>query len=408
MLIAQFIQDRKAGVAPMLALAALPLFASVGAAIDFGRASSARATMQAALDASAIAMVKGAQNVDVQQLNALANNYFNANFQNADVGNAQTQVTASSTSMGYSVSMSATATVKTRFMGVIGFSSLNLAVRSAAVSSTDGLGCVLSLDTHVSGATTGQGNTSIALSGCSLYDNSDNATALTVGGSATISALSVGVVGNLSGSSNITTTEGIRTGIGAVLDPYATVSYPTFGACTALNFSAKNTMTIDPGVYCGGMNINAGANVTLNAGIYYLDGGDLTVNGGATLTGTNVTLVFTSQNRNGFASASINGNATINLIPPKTGGTAGIVIFGDRRIPAGTVFKFNGGSTQYLGGAVYVPTGTINFSGGNSTSTGCTQLIGDVVNFTGNSSLALNCSNYGTKPFSAPVVKITS
>jgi len=148
--------------------------------------------------------------------------------------------------------------------------------------------------------------------------------------------------------------------------------------------------------------------VTLKPGIYYLDGGSLTVNGGAALTGDGVTLVFTSKNGKNFATATINGNATINLTPPKTGGTAGIVIFGDRNIPVGTTFKFNGGSTQYLGGAVYVPTGTINFSGGASTSTSCTQLIGDIVNFTGNSALALNCNNYGTKPFSAPMIKITS
>jgi hypothetical protein len=121
-----------------------------------------------------------------------------------------------------------------------------------------------------------------------------------------------------------------------------------------------------------------------------------------------VTLVFTSQNRNGFATASINGNATIDLTPPKTGGTAGIVIFGDRRMPTGTVFKFNGGATQYLGGAIYVPQGAVNFSGGASTGTSCTQLIADTVTFTGNSNFALNCSNYGTKPFSPLTLKITS
>jgi hypothetical protein len=37
------------------------------------------------------------------------------------------------------------------------------------------------------------------------------------------------------------------------------------------------------------------ANVTLNPGIYYLDGGSLTVNAGTTLTGTGVTLVFTGS-----------------------------------------------------------------------------------------------------------------
>jgi hypothetical protein len=247
----------------------------------------------------------------------------------------------------------------------------------------------------------------VVLNGCSLYDNSDNTTALTVGGSAQITALSVGVVGNLTGRSNITTTNGIWTGMGAVADPYATASFPTFSGCTEQNFTAKDTIKINPGVYCGGIKLNAGANVTLNPGIYYLDGGDLNVNGGAALAGSDVTLVFTSQSRNSFATASINGNATINLTPPKTGSTSGIVIFGDRRMPVGTAFTFNGGATQYLGGAIYLPKAAVTFSGGASTSTNCTQLIGNTVTFTGNSGFALNCNNYGTKPFSAQILRIT-
>src|SRR5262249_34548535 len=142
----------------------------------------------------------------------------------------------------------------------------------------------------------------------SLYDNSDNVTALTVGGSARISALSVGVVGGLSpgSSDNIAAMNGIRTGIGPVADPYASVVMPSFSGCTQQNYTGKNTETIDPGVYCGGIKLNAGAVITLNPGIYYLDGGGLNINGGATLTGTGVTLVFTSKNGNNWATASIN------------------------------------------------------------------------------------------------------
>ena len=406
-LIRRFLQNRDAGVAPMLALAALPLFASVGASIDFGRAASARAAMQAAVDAAALMMAKDAKVVDATQLAANATAYFNANFQNSEVGNLETTVSTSSASSGYSVNVTTSGVVPTRFMGMMGFSTLRISVHSSSLSNKDGLGCVLSLDPHASSATSGQGSTTVVLNGCSLYDNSDNATALTVGGSAHITALSVGVVGNLTGTSNITTTNGIWTGMGPIDDPYAGASFPAFSGCSEQNFSAKNTITISPGVYCGGMKLNAGANVTLAPGIYYLDGGDLNVNGGATLTGSGVTLVFTSQNRSTFATASINGNATVNLTPPKTGGTGGIVIFGDRRMPTGTAFTFNGGATQYFGGAIYLPKATVSFSGGASTSANCTQLIANTVTFTGNSGFALNCNNYGTKPFSPQVLRLT-
>ena len=54
MLLARFFKDRKAGVAPLLALGIIPLVGTVGAAVDYSRASSVRAAMQAAGDATAI------------------------------------------------------------------------------------------------------------------------------------------------------------------------------------------------------------------------------------------------------------------------------------------------------------------------------------------------------------------
>jgi hypothetical protein len=246
------------------------------------------------------------------------------------------------------------------------------------------------------------------LNGCSLYTNSSATTAISMGGSSRLSALAVGAVGGVAGEANITATNGIRMGIGALTDPYASVSYPAFYGCTEQNFTAKDSITIDPGVYCGGIGVNAGAVLTLSAGIYYLDGGSLTVNGGGTIQGDGVTLVFTKKNKNTWADATINGNGTINLTAPKTGTTAGIVLFGDRNMPVGTAFKFNGGASQYFGGAIYLPSAAIDFAGGASTGMNCTQLIGDTIAFSGNSALSLNCSSAGTKPFSPLTIRLTS
>ena len=85
MLLIRFLRNREASVAPLLALAALPLFASVGASIDFGRAASARAGMQTAIDASALLMAEDAKVADDTQLAANARNYFDTNFQNTAV-----------------------------------------------------------------------------------------------------------------------------------------------------------------------------------------------------------------------------------------------------------------------------------------------------------------------------------
>ena len=270
--------------------------------------------------------------------------------------------------------------------------------RAVALTSNGGTGCVLALDHTASGTITSQGSSSITLSGCSIYDNSNNSSALVNGGSATISADSVNVVGGLSGGSGITTANGVNQNAVAAPDPYANVTPASFSGCDANSLSIKTTVTLSPGVYCNGLQLNAGANVTLASGVYYIDRGSFSVNGSATLSGTNVTIVFTSSTGSNYATASINGGATLNLTAPTSGSLAGIVIFGDRNMPLGTTFKFNGGAGQILGGAVYLPEGAVNYSGGASTSTNCTQLIGDTITFSGNSNLAINCSSYGTKP----------
>ena len=61
MLLMRFLRNRDGGVAPMLALAALPIMGFVGAAIDFSRAASVRTAMQTALDATALMLSKDAQ-----------------------------------------------------------------------------------------------------------------------------------------------------------------------------------------------------------------------------------------------------------------------------------------------------------------------------------------------------------
>ncbi|MBI1867203.1 MAG: hypothetical protein HYS06_02730 [Methylocystis sp.] len=269
--------------------------------------------------------------------------------------------------------------------------------RAVAVRSNAGTGCVLALNRTAGGAISTQGAAQVVLQGCSVYDNSGSVSALSLSGSATISTSFVGLVGGISGNGAITATNGIRTGVAPAIDPYAAVAPPPFFGCDQHNFTAKSIVTINPGVYCGGISLNAGANLTLNPGVYYLDKGSLSVVGGGTISGDGVTLVFTSSTGGNWATAKVASNANVNLTAPTTGPTAGIVIFGDRNMPVGTSFQFNGGAAQSFGGAIYAPQGALDFVGGSSTGGGCTQLIGDTISFSGNSSLQVNCNAAGTK-----------
>jgi Flp pilus assembly protein TadG len=405
----RFFADQSGGVAPLFALGLVPMIGLAGAAIDYSRANAARTAMQATLDTAALMVAKDAQIIQPAQASSVATNYFNAAFDRPEVQSLQiTASIGSGSNGGTTVSAEATAFVATTFMKVLGRNAIDVRVRASVVNANDGLGCVLALNPSASGAATAQGSTTVTLNGCSLYDNSKNDTALTVGGSASVHADFVGVAGGVGSTSGITATNGIRTHITPVADPYADVPAPTYSNCDQNNYTAKNAVTINPGVYCGGIGTNANAVLTLNPGLYILDGGGLTVNGGATVNGNGVTLYFTSSKGNNWATVTINGNANVNLTPMTYGPTRGMVVFADRNTPAGTSFKFNGGATQYFAGAVYIPSAAVNFSGGANASTTCTQVIGDTVTFTGNSNLAIDCSQYNTRPFSSKTMRLSS
>jgi Flp pilus assembly protein TadG len=273
-----------------------------------------------------------------------------------------------------------------------------IAVTARSVSKAQDQACVLALDHSASGAVSAQGSVNINLVKCAIYDDSNNAQAMSVGGAAKVSSQFVGVVGGIAGSQGITTVDGTVTGYHVVTDPYADVIPPPFSGCDQTNYATKDIVTISPGVYCGGMSLGAGAIVTLLPGTYYLDRGSLTMNGSASLTGAGVTLVFTSSTGSNYASANLGGGAAISLTAPTSGPMSGIAIYGDHNMPVGTQFDFRGGNNQAVGGAIDLPNAAVTWVGNSSTQQPCTQLIADTIQFVGDSGLAVNCGGYGTKP----------
>jgi hypothetical protein len=188
-----------------------------------------------------------------------------------------------------------------------------------------------------------------------------------------------------------------------VADPYAGTAVPSFSGCDQTSYSSSGTATFDAAsgvyVFCNGLTISSTGNVTLNNGAFVIDRGKLSVSGGAHLTANNATIVFTSSTGANWAYADISGGSAVNVTAPTSGATAGLALFADPRLPTGTAFKLTGGSTQTLTGVVYLPTAAVTYSAGSSSSSGCTKLIVNTINFSGSggSNLAINCSGYPTK-----------
>src|ERR1043166_2636993 len=108
MVLFRFFADRRGGVAPMFALALVPIMGMVGAAIDYSRAGAARTAMQAALDATALTIAKDWQTLQPSQITPRATDLFNAVFAKAEVQGLQVTATVTNGPTGTTVSTSAT------------------------------------------------------------------------------------------------------------------------------------------------------------------------------------------------------------------------------------------------------------------------------------------------------------
>jgi Flp pilus assembly protein TadG len=156
-LFTRFLSNRDAGVAPMMALAALPLFGIVGAAVDYSRAASARSAMQAALDASALMLSKDAQALSTGDLTQKATYDFKAIFSRPEAYNVQVVSQFAQPAQGnFTLKLTASAMLDTMFSRLLGQSTISLSASSEVLWGIKKLNLVLVLDNTGSMAASGK------------------------------------------------------------------------------------------------------------------------------------------------------------------------------------------------------------------------------------------------------------
>src|SRR6202521_1483537 len=112
----RFFQDRRGGVAPMLALAVIPIVGLMGAAVDYSRANAMRTSMQAAADSTALMLSQEAGTLTGEALGQKATDYFNAVFNHPEVQNVQVTPTLTTPQEGsFTLTLTSSGTIKTVF-----------------------------------------------------------------------------------------------------------------------------------------------------------------------------------------------------------------------------------------------------------------------------------------------------
>ena len=140
-----------------------------------------------------------------------------------------------------------------------------------------------------------------------------------------------------------------------VEDPLAQRPMPSVGSCDYKNMALKDVnVTMDPGVYCGGIHIYGSSVVTLNPGIYVMKDGKLKVSGTATLEGKGVGFFITGAAADKI---QLQSGSHISLTAPETGSMAGLLFMEDRNLPVILKHQITSDDARVLLGTIYLPVG---------------------------------------------------
>jgi Flp pilus assembly protein TadG len=145
MLLARFWKNRHGGVAPMLAIAIVPLMGAVGAAVDYTRANAARAAFQTALDSTVLTLSKTVATQSPDQIQAAATSTLNAIYSRPEVQNVTVTAQYSSTS-GSTLVLNGSATIPTAFMHILGYDQVTFTATSTSTWGNTRLRVALVLD----------------------------------------------------------------------------------------------------------------------------------------------------------------------------------------------------------------------------------------------------------------------
>src|SRR5262249_357650 len=152
---------------------------------------------------------------------------------------------------------------------------------------------------------------------------------------------------------------------------------------TNLQISSKNPVTLNPGLYIGGISIAGQANVTLNPGIYYMQGGGFSISGQANVTGSGVMIY-----NDGGGSLSITGQGAITLSPTTSGPYTGLTLFQNQS--SGRTVQVTGNGSMNISGSFYAASAPLDITGnGNNQDIGSLYISKDLT-LTGNGTINVN------------------
>ncbi|MCL4528822.1 MAG: Tad domain-containing protein [Chloroflexi bacterium] len=397
----------------LIVFAIVALIGLTGLAIDGGNAYSDRRNAQNAADtaalAAALSKVQGASATTWESVGAqrAQSNGYSIDGTSSWVLPCTDSNTYCGTYAGNAeyLQVQITSHVKTYFARVLGFNEFVNVVTAIAHTTPSVIAPYYNGAAIVGLAQTGcdtvnfAGNSQLQIWGTGIFSNSNSNCGLDIQGSTSVQTYNAGITTVASGYTTNGNPSVDTYGYGitgnASQQPYPPPNLPN-PVCTGS--ATKSGSTMSGGTYSG--TFPPSGVTTLQSGIYCVTG-DFVMNGGQTLTGSNVVIVL----ENG--AIQWNGNSQVNISAPTSGPFAGLLIYSP--VSNTNTMQINGSSNSSLTGTVLLPGANIVVNGNNSQLQKVnSQLIGYTVTLSGSSDTQIQMDMTNQYQFTtAPTIQLT-
>jgi len=392
--LSQFCKNACGNVAIVSALMIPILMLVVGGAVDYVQYGNQRDQLQKAVDASALA---GARRftfavTDISEIKSLVDSELDYHIRRLST-NQNTKKSSSISEKDSSVKASITQTTNLNFLSA--FLPSQVTVTSEAVAVGQVNLCALALDENIMNGVRLDKTSKIEAYGCSVFSNSTSRESILVARKSRLNSdlvcSSGGYVGN---EGNFSTMPIVDCPV--YKDPLAgQIIYPSVGACDEVDFAIgegkkernkrndrrrfdeqllpENTDTseevfderendrldeldftefvLEPGVYCGGLEIAGKAKVKFDPGVYIIKDGVLDFHKRSIVRGDGVVFFFTGED----AHIRVEKGVTLDLIAPSQGLYAGLLLLEDPNNMNGVEHIIKSAMARTLLGTVYIP-----------------------------------------------------
>jgi Flp pilus assembly protein TadG len=424
-LILRFRRHADGSIAPLFALALIPVITAVGAAVDYSRANNFRSFLQAALDTSLLAGAKDGTSNWAQ----VAADVFHANVSTKTSMFSLSSPSFTQTSAA-TFKASVSALFPTSMLAMIQIPALRVSVTAAATASEPDNSCILTLDrgqsaSHVSLSLNGA--PIVNLSGCSIRSNTSldcnghdgDATKAIAGGLASgcgRPTSNVGTVPDIYASlaSNISTQCGdTRTGV-----TWIPGTIPIGTGIKTVSNGGRTEYHI-----CGDLTLSGSGYLTGSApgsdALIVIENGSLIMENNASVSVARTAIIMTGNNNYPMSVNFPNGNgkqATLTLSPPlePTNPWQGVALYQDPKLTNNVDNRWGPGANFNADGLVYLSNSNVVTDGNTASSNAkCSKFV--MNSFVTNGSVNLDfdqsvasCTAIGLKQWAGITVRLTN